>query len=128
MNIKIYADHAATTALSPAAYEAMLPWLQDKYGNPSTLYSLARDPRKAVTRIENLLYSKQMKGHLDYMLVGHMHTPGMEGGPTTIIRNGSVCGSGDEYTMKKRLFGPPCQVCMVVDAGGVRSIHPVDLT
>ena len=44
----IYADHAATTALSPAAYEAMLPWLQDKYGNPSTLYSLARDPRKAV--------------------------------------------------------------------------------
>ncbi len=45
----IYADHAATTALSPAAYEAMLPWLQDKYGNPSTLYSLARDPRKAVT-------------------------------------------------------------------------------
>ena len=49
MDIKIYADHAATTALSPAAYEAMLPWLQDKYGNPSTLYSLARDPRKAVT-------------------------------------------------------------------------------
>ena len=44
----IYADHAATTALSPAAYEAMLPWFQDKYGNPSTLYSLARDPRKAV--------------------------------------------------------------------------------
>lgn len=48
MEIKIYADHAATTALSPAAYEAMQPWLQDKYGNPSTLYSLARDPRKAV--------------------------------------------------------------------------------
>ena len=44
----IYADHAATTALSPAAYDAMLPWLQDKYGNPSTLYSLARDPRKAI--------------------------------------------------------------------------------
>ena len=32
MEIKIYADHAATTALSPAAYEAMLPWLQKKYG------------------------------------------------------------------------------------------------
>lgn len=48
MEIKIYADHAATTALSPAAYEAMLPWLQEEYGNPSTLYSLAREPRKAV--------------------------------------------------------------------------------
>lgn len=44
----IYADHAATTALSSVAYEAMQPWLQEKYGNPSTLYSLARDPRKAV--------------------------------------------------------------------------------
>ena len=46
----IYADHAATTPLSPNAYAAMQPWLQDKYGNPSTLYSLAREPRKAVAR------------------------------------------------------------------------------
>ena len=46
---KIYADHAATTALSRQAYSSMLPWLQEKYGNPSTLYSLARDPRKAVS-------------------------------------------------------------------------------
>ena len=44
----IYADHAATTVLSPAAFEAMKPWLQDQYGNPSTLYSLAREPRKAI--------------------------------------------------------------------------------
>ena len=51
----IYADHAATTALSPAAYEAMLPWLQKKYGNPSTLYSLARDPRKAVAHSREIV-------------------------------------------------------------------------
>lgn len=44
----IYADHAATTALSPVALSAMQPWLQDQFGNPSTLYSLARAPRKAV--------------------------------------------------------------------------------
>ena len=55
MEIKIYADHAATTALSPAAYEAMQPWLQDKYGNPSTLYSLARDPRKAVAHSRKVI-------------------------------------------------------------------------
>lgn len=55
MEIKIYADHAATTALSPAAYEAMQPWLQDKYGNPSTLYSLARDPRKAVAHSREVI-------------------------------------------------------------------------
>ena len=51
----IYADHAATTALSPAAYDAMLPWLQDKYGNTSTLYSLARDPRKAIAYSRELI-------------------------------------------------------------------------
>ena len=44
----IYADHAATTMLSPKAREAMLPWLSEGYGNPSTLYSLARNPRKAI--------------------------------------------------------------------------------
>lgn len=45
----IYADHAATTALSPTALEAMRPWLETAYGNPSTLYSLAREPRRAVS-------------------------------------------------------------------------------
>ena len=53
----IYADHAATTAMSPVAYEAMLPWLQGKYGNPSTLYSLARDPRKALAHSREVIAS-----------------------------------------------------------------------
>lgn len=44
----IYADHAATTMLLPKAREAMLPWLSEEYANPSTLYSLARNPRKAI--------------------------------------------------------------------------------
>ena len=51
----IYADHAATTPLSPVAYAAMQPWLQDKYGNPSTLYSLAREPRKAVASSREII-------------------------------------------------------------------------
>ena len=51
----IYADHAATTAMSSVAYEAMLPWLQNRYGNPSTLYSLARDPRKAVVQSREVI-------------------------------------------------------------------------
>lgn len=49
----IYADHAATTSLSPTARDAMLPWLTDEYGNPSTLYSLARNPRKAIDSARN---------------------------------------------------------------------------
>ena len=48
MKHSIYTDHAATSPLSPAAWEAMQPFMTDEFGNPSTLYSLARKPRKAV--------------------------------------------------------------------------------
>lgn len=41
----IYADNAATTRLSPAVLEAMLPFLQEEYGNASSLYSLGRRAR-----------------------------------------------------------------------------------
>ena len=34
----IYMDHAATTALSERAFQAMLPYLREEYGNPSAVY------------------------------------------------------------------------------------------
>lgn len=52
---KIYADHAATTALSPKAREAMEPFLQASFGNPSTLYSLAREPRRAIAHSREVI-------------------------------------------------------------------------
>ena len=36
----IYADNAATTSVSPAVLEAMLPFYKEFYGNPSSLYSI----------------------------------------------------------------------------------------
>ncbi len=55
----VYADHAATTALSPAALEAMLPLLSEKYGNPSSLYSFGQKAKetleKARKQIANVL-------------------------------------------------------------------------
>lgn len=44
----IYADNAATTKLNRAAFEAMVPWLKDDYGNASQPYSLARSSKKAL--------------------------------------------------------------------------------
>ena len=44
----IYLDHAATTAVHPSVIEAMLPYLAESYGNPSSSYSLARDARRAI--------------------------------------------------------------------------------
>ena len=33
----IYADNAATTAMSEKSIEAMLPWMREAYGNPASL-------------------------------------------------------------------------------------------
>lgn len=44
----VYADNAATTPLSPIALKAMLPYLEEIYGNPSTPYSLGRRTKKAI--------------------------------------------------------------------------------
>ena len=44
----IYADNAATSPLSPKAYEAMVPYLVDEYGNASQPYVFSRKPKKAL--------------------------------------------------------------------------------
>lgn len=44
----LYFDHNATTPLDARVLEAMLPFLQDWYGNPSALYRLGRASRSAI--------------------------------------------------------------------------------
>jgi cysteine desulfurase len=44
----IYLDHAATSPLRPEAREAMLPFLDGRFGNPSGLYAVGRDAQAAV--------------------------------------------------------------------------------
>ena len=40
--MNVYADNAATTRMSQAAVDAMLPFLRESYGNPSSLYTLGQ--------------------------------------------------------------------------------------
>lgn len=44
----IYLDHAATTPIHPEVKRAMEPFLQERFGNPSTLYSLGREAKEAM--------------------------------------------------------------------------------
>lgn len=46
----IYADHAATTPVSPPVLDAMLPYLTTHYGNPSSIYEIAETASAAVER------------------------------------------------------------------------------
>lgn len=46
--MKIYLDNAATTAIDPEVLDAMLPFLKDQYGNPSSTHSHGREVRSAI--------------------------------------------------------------------------------
>ncbi|HKH59191.1 MAG TPA: cysteine desulfurase family protein [Flavitalea sp.] len=45
---RIYLDNAATTSLDPEVLEAMMPYLTEKFGNPSSIYSYGRESRLAI--------------------------------------------------------------------------------
>lgn len=57
--MQIYVDNAATTKMSRAAIEAMLPYMDKVYGNPSSLHSMGQEANEALTeareRIAKLL-------------------------------------------------------------------------
>lgn len=48
MKNRIYLDHAATTPVSKAVLEAMLPFFTESFGNASSVYGTGREARKAV--------------------------------------------------------------------------------
>ena len=47
---KIYFDYAATTPVRPEVLNAMLPYFTEHYGNPSSIYEIARANRKALEK------------------------------------------------------------------------------
>ncbi len=56
-------DHSATTPVDPAVKEAMLPYFSEKFGNPSSIYSIGREARRAIEesrqKIADLLGAKK---------------------------------------------------------------------
>jgi cysteine desulfurase len=59
----VYLDNNATTAVAPEVLEAMLPFLKDRYGNPSSMHTfggaVAHDIRTARERIADLIGAEQ---------------------------------------------------------------------
>lgn len=44
----VYADNSATTKISKEVLDAMMPYLTESYGNPSSIYKLGRDSKRAI--------------------------------------------------------------------------------
>ena len=48
--MKIYADNAATTKMSRTAIDAMIPYMEKVFGNPSSLYSIGQEAKEAIEK------------------------------------------------------------------------------
>jgi predicted phosphodiesterase len=59
---------------------------------------------------------------------GHLHHNSYDSiAGVKIIRSGSFCGCGDDYTMSKRITGKPEQVVCVMDENGIKAFCPIEL-
>ncbi len=61
MKREVYLDHAATTPIHPAVREAMLPYLGEKFGNPSSFHGVGKtvkddvdEARERIARVLNV--------------------------------------------------------------------------
>lgn len=62
------------------------------------------------------------------ILFGHLHHCSYDDiAGVKIIRSGSFCGTGDDFTVSKRIVGKPQQMVVVVNERGVKACYPIDL-
>ena len=68
-------------------------------------------------------------GFIPYAITyGHLHTCAVdEANGVKMIRGGSLAGSGDDYTIEKRLSGKPSQMVCVCNNKGVACYYPIEL-
>lgn len=55
MEKRIYLDHSATTPLKKEVLDAMLPYLTEQYGNPSSIYTEGREAKKALEKARDTI-------------------------------------------------------------------------
>lgn len=63
----------------------------------------------------------------DVIMTAHRHTSAFELGETTILQNGSICGSGDGFTVARRLIGKAKQVIYRMTDAGVTDMKIIVL-
>src|SRR6478672_8891435 len=61
--MRIYLDNAATTPLDHLVLDSMMPYLTEKFGNPSSIYSYGRETRMAIEQARKTV-AKILNAHL----------------------------------------------------------------
>jgi len=92
-----YLDHAATTPMRPAAVDAMLPFLSERFANPSGSHRFARDARRAIDEARDQVAEVLGVGPGEVVFTGC----GTESDNTAILGVGglAVCGAAEHHAV-----------------------------
>ncbi len=93
---RVYFDNAATTRLDPAVLEAMLPLMQDNFGNPSSIHGHGRVVRSAIEKARKTVATLLNAAPAEIFFTS--------GG--TEADNTAICGSIDTYGITHAITSP----------------------
>jgi len=80
--VKVYFDNAATTQLDPEVVQAMLPYMESHYGNPSSIHAFGRRTRTAIEKAR-----KNIATHLNCSTAEIFFTSGGTESNNTVLLN-----------------------------------------
>ena len=106
----IYADNAATTKISNSAFEKMLPFLREQYGNASSQYSLGTKAKRAIElarkQVAVAIGARTVRNHV------HLRRFGSEQlGATDMSRKLTAMADAHYYLCNRTPFCPECLPC-----------------
>jgi cysteine desulfurase len=110
-----YLDHAATTPMRPEAVEAMLPFLTERFGNPSGAHPMARDARRAIDEARDVVADCLGCAPGEVVFTGS----GTEADNTAIagVAGGAVCSAIEHHAVLHAVERAGGRI-VGVDAGG----------
>ncbi len=105
-NNKIYLDHSATTPIDPKVLKAMMPYLQEKYGNASSAHSFGQEAMVGVNKsrktladflncaIDEIIFTSGATESNNLAIMGYIrmikNICGSESGAQIVSQNGST--------------------------------------
>lgn len=89
-------------------------------------YVLVHGDFDSTTKQGYLKLSAMIKTFPDYVLCGHKHFCSYSQ-DTKFIQSGSLAGSGDDFTIERRLEGLPSQMVCICNSDGVKGLFPIEL-
>lgn len=115
--MNIYFDNAATTPLAPEVLEAMLPYMQQHYGNPSSIHAYGRKTRTAIERAR-----KKIAEHLNCSPAELFFTSG-----GTESNNFALNNAVNFLGVKKIITSPIEHHCILHTAENLTKTHNIQL-